>query len=390
MSPVRSGLVAGLALAALLLASPAARSAPSPTTPPSATVAPPASSTPGPPTPPSTLGPPAPTTLPPTTTTAPPAASDAVRDRLRNRLPPPFGNGPGFFDIGARVRDAINGWFRDLVATSLGPLLDMVARTILATPDLAAANSRVRELWWTSAGIANACMVLLVTIGGVLVMTHETLQTSYGVKEIAPRLVLALLAANLSLVVSGSAIEFANALARALLGTGTDPAHVQASLRTLGLAPLDSSSGLLVLVALVLAVLALVLVATYVVRVALLIVLVAGAPLALACHALPNLDGLARLWWRAFAGCLGIQVGQALVLSMAVRVFFEADRAEVLGLSGSGHLVDLIVVGCLLWMLLRIPVWVSRLVFGRRGSTLVRLARSYFIYRGIRSLGGRG
>jgi len=366
-------------LTVLLLLGPPAWSAPTTPSPP-----PPSSST---------LGPPPPTTTtaaPPTTSTAPPPGDAGFRDRLEDRLPPPFGNGPGFFDIGARVREAINGWFRDLVATSLGPLLDMVARTILATPDLAAADSRVRELWWASAAIANTCFVLLVTAGGVLVMTHETLQTSYGVKEIAPRLVLAFLAANLSLVISGQAIELANALARALLGTGTDPAHVQTSLRTLALAPLDSSSGLLILVALVVAVMALVLVAAYVVRVALLIVLVAGAPLALACHALPKAEGLALLWWRAFAGCLGIQLGQALVLSMAVRVFFEADRAQVLGLQGSAHLVDLIVVGCLLWMLLRIPVWVSRLVFGRRGSTLVRLAKSYFIYRGVRSFGGRG
>jgi hypothetical protein len=340
---------------------------------------------PSPTSPPSTLGPlPPPTTSPPST---PSSGNNGVRERLRDRLPFPFGNGPGFPDIGARIRDAVNGWFRDLVASSLGPLLDMVARTILATPDLTAAQSRVRELWWVSAGIANTCFVLLVTAGGVLVMTHETLQTSYGVKEIAPRLVVAFGAANLSLILAGQVIPLANALARALLGPGVDPAHVQATLRTLTLAPLDTSSGLLILVALVITVMALCLVATYVIRVALLIVLVAGAPLALACHALPKAEGLAYLWWRAFTGCFGIQVGQALVLAMAVRVFFQADRANVLGLQGSAHLVDLIVVGCLLWMLLRIPVWVSRLVFGRRGSTLVRLAKSYFIYRGVRSWG---
>jgi hypothetical protein len=326
------------------------------------------------------------TTTRTTTTPAPttsPSGNGGLRDRLRDRLPFPFGNGPGFLSIG----DAINGWFRDLAASSLGPLLDMVARTILATPDLTAANSRVRELWWLSAGIANTAFVLLVTAGGVLVMTHETLQTSYGVKEIAPRLAVAFLAANLSLILTGQAVPLANALARALLGTGADPAHVQATLRTLALAPLDTSSGLLILIALVLAVMALALVATYVIRVALLIVLVAGAPLALACHALPKAEGLAYLWWRAFCGCFGVQLGQALVLAMAVRVFFQADRAHVLGLQGSAHLVDLIVVGCLLWMLLRIPVWVSRLVFGQRGSTLVRLAKSYFIYRGISSWG---
>jgi hypothetical protein len=360
-----------LLLAVLLAGSPAwaAQPAPSPT------------STPGPPT---TLGPPPTPTVPPSTT---PPGNNGIRDRLRDTLPFPFGNGPGFPDIAGRIRDAVNGWFRDLVTTSLGPLLDMVARTVLATPDLIAAQSRVRELWWVSAGIANTAFVLLVTAGGVLVMTHETLQSSYGVKEIAPRLVVAFGAANLSLVLAGQAIPLANALARALLGPGVDPAHVQATLRTLALAPLDTSSGLLILVALVIAVMALCLVATYVIRVSLLIVLVAGAPLALACHALPKAEGLAYLWWRAVAGCFGIQLGQALVLAMTVRVFFQADRAHVLGLAGSAHLVDLIVVGCLLWMLLRIPVWVSRLVFGRRGSTLVRLAKSYFIYRGVRSWG---
>lgn len=310
------------------------------------------------------------------------------RDRMQRQLPPPFGTGPSFWDIGGRIRQAINGWFYDLVARNLGPLLDLVATTVLATPNLTAATSRVRELWWVSDGIANTAMVLLVTIGGVIVMTHETLQTSYGVKEIAPRLVVAMLAANLSLLLVGYGIQLTNALAVALLGGGIDPQHVRATLRTLALGPLQAGSalGFLSLLALVLVVMAVGLVATYVVRVALLITLTAAAPLALVCHALPKLDGLAQLWWRAVAGCFGIQLGQALVLAMAVRVFFEADRARVLGLGG-GHLVDLVVVGCLLWMLLRLPVWVSRLVFGRRGSTVVRMVRSYVIYRGIRSFG---
>ena len=42
--------------------------------------------------------------------------------------------------------------------------------------------------------------MLLVLIGGIIVMSHETLQTSYSAKEIAPRIVLGFLAANLSMV----------------------------------------------------------------------------------------------------------------------------------------------------------------------------------------------
>ena len=194
------------------------------------------------------------TTTPPT---APPQPSDG--GSLRDRLPPPFGNGPGFFDIGERI----NAWFRDLAASALDPLLDLVGRTILATPDLAAAGSRVRELWLVSAGIANTGFVLLIVAGGVLVMSHETLQSSYSAKEIAPRLVLAFVAANLSLLLAGQAIPLANALAGALLDTSTDPDHVRATLKTLALAPVDTSSGLLIFLAIALAVMAVGLVAAY-------------------------------------------------------------------------------------------------------------------------------
>jgi len=109
--------------------------------------------------------------------------------------------------------------------------------------------------------------VPLIVAGGVLIMSHQTLQTSYSAKEIAPRVVLAFLAANLSLVVAGQAIPLANALASALLNTGTDPDHIRTTSRTLALAPLDTSSGLLILLSVALAVMAVGLVAAYVVRV---------------------------------------------------------------------------------------------------------------------------
>jgi hypothetical protein len=44
-------------------------------------------------------------------------------------------------------------------------------------------------------------------------------------------------------------------------------------------------------------------------RFVVLIVLAAAAPLALALHALPQTDGLARLWWQATADALAVPVG---------------------------------------------------------------------------------
>jgi hypothetical protein len=81
------------------------------------------------------------------------------------------------------------------------------------------------------------------------------------------------------------------------------------------------------------------------------------------------------------AACLGVQVAQALALVMAVRVFFESDRPGVLPLGG-GHLVDVMVACCLLWLLIRIPAWAARAVIhGGRRSTLVRLVKSVLVVR---------
>ena len=83
-------------------------------------------------------------------------------------------------------------------------------------------------MWATSLAIADACYVLLVLIGGIVVMGHETVQTSYSVKEIAPRMVLGFLGANLSLVLISHAITIANGLSAALAGHGADPASAAA------------------------------------------------------------------------------------------------------------------------------------------------------------------
>ncbi|MFI9389231.1 hypothetical protein ACIG5F_49200, partial [Kutzneria sp. NPDC052558] len=60
---------------------------------------------------------------------------------------------------------------------------------------------------------------------------------------------------------------------------------------------------------------------TYVVRAVVTIMLVVAAPLCIACHALPQTDGVARWWWRSFAAVLAIQIAQALTLVVAIRVF---------------------------------------------------------------------
>ena len=293
------------------------------------------------------------------------------------------------WDIPGLIGQAINGWFSGLVVAALNPVLDLLGTTILATPDVSGPG-QVSALWGVSAGIADSLLVLLVLAGAVLVMTHETLQTRYSIKEIAPRIVVAAIAANASLSIAGVAIRFANALSQAFLGQGVDPAAAMSTMRGLILAPLATGGIFLVLIGIVIAILAVVLLVVYIVRIVLVILLVAAAPLALICHAWPPIEGLARLWWRGFIALLADPAGSVLRAGdCALRVFFASDGNATLGLASGSGLVDLLVTLCLFWVLIRIPFWARRAAFSGRGSqtgVVRRAVRTVLELKGVRAI----
>ena len=119
-------------------------------------------------------------------------------------------------------------------------------------------------------------------------MTHETLQTSYSAKEIAPRIVIGFVAANLSMVLMSKAIDLANGLSAAFTAGGVSPQAAATSLmNTLGNA-IATDGIFLILLALAGVILALVLAAVYVIRLMAVVLLAAAAPVLLALYALPQ------------------------------------------------------------------------------------------------------
>lgn len=284
--------------------------------------------------------------------------------------------------IGGWIVGQINAWFSELVAVAIKPLLDILAVSLLATPDISD-GSRVFDLWKATAVIANSGFVVLATIGAITAMGYETFQTRYAVKEVLPRLAAAILATNLSFLLCGKIIEIANALSRALLGQDFDPARAATTLRYMIL-PTQNSPIFYVLLALVGVILLLLLLLTFIMRAALVLLLVVAAPLALACHALPHTDGIARFWWRAFTGLLLIQIAQSLTLVLAVRIFFNQDGRLLLGIAPTGQLVNLLLAICLLIILVRIPSWISRRIFAdtaTRGGTITRIFKYALAYK---------
>ncbi|MEU0509076.1 hypothetical protein, partial [Amycolatopsis sp. NPDC006125] len=294
----------------------------------------------------------------------------------------------GITDPVACVTEAIDDFFRTVVTDALNPLLELLGKTLLTTPEPSSLPS-VGQLWTESWQILLAVYVIIVVVAGIVVMGYETLQTRYTIKEIAPRVAIGFLAGTLSLFVATKAIQIANALAQAVMGEGVNPQTAGKALTDMVLGALNGGGLWLIFIGLALAVMVVVLLLTFIVRVMLTVLLIAAAPIALMWHALPHTEGIAQAWWKAFGGVLAIQVGQSLAMVVALRVFFAPGGFTVFGPTLSG-LVNLLLCLALMWVLIKIPFWcLAPLRTGRR-SLLGSLARGVIAYKTMGLLGGAG
>jgi len=219
--------------------------------------------------------------------------------------------------------------FRPIVTDALNPLLSLLATTLLTTPT-PGSIPQIGVLWTNSWQILLAAYSLLVLIAGIIAMAYGTLQTRHSIKEIAPRVAAGFLAGTLSLFAATKMIDLANGLSFGLLGGGVNTSQVAGAFSNLALNALTGGIWI-IFVGLVLAVMILVLLVVYVVRVAITILLIAAAPIMLMFHALPHTDGIARWWWKAFAGVLAIQIAQSLVLAVAMNALLSQGPASLFG-----------------------------------------------------------
>ncbi|GAA5121354.1 hypothetical protein [Haloechinothrix salitolerans] len=332
----------------------------------------------------------------------PPPEPCADEDCIPDPTPPPDGEfvdpgsdggGPadmgeadcGLFDLGCHLE----ALFRGIVESALNPLLRLMSDTLLMTPTLQDLP-QVGPLWRNSWELGLAVYSTLILLAGILVMSYESVQTRYTIKELLPRLVVGFLAAFVSLFVAEKAIRVANALSSALLADGLDTDSAGDALGDMVSGALSGGGLFLLLLGLALAVLLVALLITYILRVAITVILVIGAPLALVCHALPQTEGVARWWWRAFAAVLAIQIVQSLTLLVALRVFFDPSGWNPWGPTPSG-LINLLVAITLVYILLKIPFWIlsaTRLSGGRR-SLMGSVVRGWIAYKTFGVLTGR-
>lgn len=206
--------------------------------------------------------------------------------------------------------------------------------------------------WSTGKPLAAEFMVLayvgyglVIVVGGFIVMSHETIQTRYTVREIAPRLVAGLLLAGLSAILVQQAMEVNNSVV-----DGFSVIAVEANWS--GVAYLEdfpqwldpdawenAESRYLKCVAesgeescekpnitvdilwiLLTVICLLVLIFTAFIRNIAFFFVVVCAPVALACHGLPVTEWAARLWWRMLGACMASSIGQAALVWVYVKM----------------------------------------------------------------------
>ncbi|MGF6886302.1 hypothetical protein ABIA39_000269 [Nocardia sp. GAS34] len=392
----RYGLAA--VLVGMLLSAGAATgsAAPPPTTP----APPPMVTAPAVPAPNTTAAPtPAAPTPPPTTAPEPPPGQPCPQTPDGCAAPPGGEQSPGaapepecgLDNISGCVVKAMDGFFSAVVSSALNPLLELLSKTLLTTPDPASVPE-VGKLWGSSWQITLTVYGLLVMAAGILVMSYQTLQSRWSLREIAPGVVIGMLAAGLSSTGANQAVRAVNALSVAVAGNGTDPDSAAKALREKLTSYDTSPSGTFtLLLSLVLVVLVAALLAGYVIRVATTIVLVVAAPLALMCHALPVTEPIARWWWRSMAACLAIQVVQSLTLITATRTFLTSGNWNVFGTTQSGSVNQLVSIA-MVWLLVKIPFWMLSVLKIRSGghSMVGGMIRSYLMYKTFGLLGKGG
>ncbi|MEU1969683.1 hypothetical protein ABZ541_23785 [Micromonospora sediminicola] len=309
--------------------------------------------------------------------------------------------------MGGWLADQIIGpiltWFAETVIGALTALWELLSVTAFVSPDVTKLP-QVTAFASTSLGIVNVCYVLAFLWTAILVMGRDTIQSQVGPGELIPRLVIGLIAANVAIPLCSTIIGLANALTAALTSQDiTAPGSLQ-QLRATTVSALSGQSGatavsfLLLLIGLLIAVLTGTFLVQWIIRLGVLVVAVGISPIALALHGTPQTEGAAKLWWRMILGTLGIVMVQAVALHATLRVFLNPDsNLRVLGLPIPGGdqaaIMNLLIVVCLLWGVIKIPGLMRRYITQTRPNALGMIVRVVLVQqltRGISRAFGAG
>jgi hypothetical protein len=234
------------------------------------------------------------------------------------------------------ILNAILEWIVGLIRDTTWDIVSaFLAEQMLRFPD-----------WLTDqAAIINGRMTLLamaaygvvVVIGGFMVMSNESIQTTYSAREIVPRLIAGFLLAALSWTLIENMQQINNEIVTAMTtgdNSESDPefdtenadfwTFFQLADGTMSMPVIELLVAILMLVAIIMLFL------TMLTRNVVWFLVASFAPIALVCHSLPITEGAAMLWWRLMFACMASSIGQASLIWTWQTLFQGIDDTEVI------------------------------------------------------------
>jgi Conjugal transfer protein TrbL len=281
----------------------------------------------------------------------------------------------------------IMSWVTGLIVDSFSGVFKVLKNVLMSTPDVTTLP-QVQEITARAVTVLDVVFVLAFVAAGALTMFAGGDERSrYTAKTLMPRMIVAFIVAHFSPLFCSQITSVAGAMTTAL--AGGDPNHAGA-MTAIGSTFNDANNGktAALLFAVLAAITCFLLVAvafSFITRLGVLVIIASVGPLALACHALPQLEGVAKLWWRSLIGCLLIPLLQVIALQVGESILLNPkSQGTLLGLPGSGVLNMMIVIS-LMFICVKIPSLVRKSVMQQQGSGLgAQIFRVLVIQQGLR------
>jgi hypothetical protein len=237
------------------------------------------------------------------------------------------------------ITDILNGFLEWLIGLMRDTTWDIVsaflADQMLRFPDwltdqAAIINGRMTVLAMTVYGV-------VVVIGGFMVMSNESIQSTYSAREVVPRLVTGFLLAALSWTLIENMQMINNEIVAAMtLGNNAEPdPELDTENANFWTAfALGNNAMSMPVIELCVAVLMLIAICmlflTMLTRNVVWFLVASFAPIALVCHSLPFTEGAAMLWWRLMFACMASSIGQASLIWTWQTLFQGIEDTEVI------------------------------------------------------------
>jgi len=240
--------------------------------------------------------------------------------------------------VGKALLEAMRGfvdWALGLGGSSLNFVTQTPAEGTYGSPT-------VRSLWDFSRAIVNAALAVIIMWGGFNVILKEHTRSPYHeAMELLPRVILAALAANLTIEFARLLIDVNNAISAAI-GDVSLPGYDQATPSQEGIA--------LIFTAVAYGVVAILLVFQMLMRLALLAMLIVLGPVAALMWVLPQTQQWTRWWVDLFTTTVFQQAVQVMVLRLGSSLMVELTPGSM-----SNALLTMLLGLAVCWLTLKVP-----------------------------------